>query len=86
VESRINHPAGLQSFGGSALCQLSCSLLSKIIPFAKMFFHKEAYRSAHVNVLSVGGLWFFPEQVGVLVDCRHFSFMLNRTRFSELDS
>lgn len=66
-ESRINNPTRLQSFGDSALCQLSCSLLSKIIPFAKMFFHKETCGTALVNVLLVGGLWFFPKQVGVVV-------------------
>lgn len=65
MESRINHPTRLQSFGGSALSQLSPSLLSKIMPFAKVFFHNEAWRTALVNVRLVGGLWFFPEQVGL---------------------
>lgn len=86
MESGINNLTRLQSFGDSALCQLSYSLLSKIIPFAKMFFHKEACRTALVNMLLVGGLWFFPKQVGVMVDCSIVSFMINRTMFSELDS
>lgn len=86
MESRINNPTRLQSFRDSALCQLSCSLLSKIIPFAKMFFRSEACRTALVNMLLVGGLWLFPKQVGVVVDGIIFSFVRSRTTFSELDS
>lgn len=86
VEKRRNNPTKLQSFGDSALCQLSSSLVSKTIPFAEMFFPKEAGRAALLGVLSVGGLWFLPKQVGVAVDGSVFSSMMNRATFSELDS
>lgn len=57
----------LQSFGASALCQLSCSS-EQNYSICKKFFHTEAL----VNTLLVGGPWASPEQVGVVVDSSIF--------------
>lgn len=83
--SRVNNPTRLQSFGDSALCQLSWSLLSKIIPFAKTFFHKEACKTASGTYAWWVAFGFSLSRWELGLIAAFFSFMINRTVFGELD-